>query len=438
MAALAVASPAFGAARPYDFNGDGRQELAVHVPRWDDGVRAPSPTGGVFVVRTNSKGLRRSAQLISWRTPGIDRFASSGHNYFAQVASGDFNGDGFADLVLTGSRMVVVYGTRDGLDPNRSQGFGGSNEFFAESAAGDYDRDGFTDLAVTVDDPSTPPTEGVALVRGGPGGLSGTRSAVLNADPFAGEMQFADVNRDGRVDLAWASSNRVGLCLGTPAGPRGCGSIPAAEAPKDLAVADVTGDGDREIVLGVPASAGRGAGAVHVFRLTSDGVRYSFKVTQETRGVPGNNQTGDAFGAAIAVGRIDGDRKSDIAIGAPGEDRVGDTAFGRGRVTIVRGARKRVARRGNRSFNLGTRRVPGRNDSGAAFGDELTLLDHNGDRRPDLDVGAPYYNDGAGLVVSIRKTRRGLTFRGARALTLPSLGFAPSREYFFGSVFGRR
>src|SRR4051794_19827238 len=73
--ALARAPPAFGAVRAYDFNGDGRQELA-----------SPLGSSATIVVRTNRRGLKRPGQVLSLRTFG--RGPAVGHGLDGGVASG--------------------------------------------------------------------------------------------------------------------------------------------------------------------------------------------------------------------------------------------------------------------------------------------------------------------------------------------------------------
>jgi hypothetical protein len=118
-----------------------------------------------------------------------------------------------------------------------------------------------------------------------------------------------------------------------------------------------------------------------------------------------------------------------MVIGAPREN--GND----GRVTLVHGAKRGFARRGNRAIHLNTPGVPGQSGRDERFGEELTALDHTGDGRLDLDVGAPF--DRTGRVVSFRNSRKGLR-RKARSIGLGDLGFTPDAQLSFGAVLGRR
>jgi hypothetical protein len=89
----------------------------------------------------------------------------------------------------------------------------------------------------------------------------------------------------------------------------------------------------------------------------------------------------------VAVGQVDGQGKQDIVVGSPGGRHGGS-------VTVVHGADTGFALRGNTRIDQGTRGVPGSNERGDFFGAAVALLDHDGDRRLDLDVAAPYERRG--------------------------------------------
>jgi hypothetical protein len=433
MALLGTSATASGAVRPYDFNGDGRQDLAAGIPEWSDsGV---DRAGAVIVQRAGRHGLTTSAQLLTRSTPGIpgDPHAVSG--FGSDLASGDFNGDGFADLAivrdfLPSSALTVVYGSAHGLDPSTAAALDdGESKARPPIAAADVDGDGFADLATAREgrDVSDQPIPSVNVFHGAAQGLDAARRTTLALNPIL--LRFADVNRDGHPDLVYTGvRNEIGVCPGAADGPHACTGIPTPANVNDVAVGDVTGDGKLEVVAGT-AEYGV-SGALHVYRWSRGSLRYAFRLDQATRGVPGNKQSGDEFGFAVAVGRIGRDRKADIVVGAPGEDSFG-------RVTIVRGAKNGVARHGNTSFEQDSPGVPGKNRQGDIFGASLALLDHNGDGRLDLDVGAPFESQSSGRVTVLYGARDGLTTKGGRDFGLESIGFSPVRGYEFGRILGR-
>jgi hypothetical protein len=422
--ALAFASPAMGAARPYDFNGDGRQKLAVGVPAWHE--QDVQDAGAAMVLRASRKsGLRASAQLLTRGRNGFPGSPTPFENLGREVMSGDFNGDSRADLAMlrsgAGRGMVVVYGSAHGLVPASAVSYGAApGTTYTNAVSADVNHDGFADVAVR----RSGATNDVAIFRGSAAGLHGAADNTLALHPDV--MRFSDLNRDGFPELVYSTFQEIGVCAGTPGGPAGCNSLPAVQGATDIATGDVTGGRGREVVTGVPFDPA--GGTVYVYRYRHGELRFVLKFNQSTRGVPGHTQN-DEFGAEVEVLRVGRDRKETIAVGAPRENDFD------GRVTLVRGAKHGISHRGNRAISLDTRGIPGNNHGEPQFGRTLTTLDHDGDGRFDLDIGAPF--EGAGHVVALRNSRHGLR-RKARNIGLPDLGFSPDKQLTFGAVLGRR
>jgi hypothetical protein len=225
-----------------------------------------------------------------------------------------------------------------------------------------------------------------------------------------------------------AGSNSLSLCPGGADGLAGCETLPAQGHPSDVAVGNLSGDGRLEIAVGW--SDGVMPGLVQVYRTTASGLRYAFRIDQTTRGVPGNQQRGDEFGAALELDQVGRGRHEDLVVGAPGEDEVG-------RVTVVHGGKRAIARRGNFTIAQHHPGVPGKPRQYDRFGASLALLNHNGDRRVDLDIGAPGESGFAGRVTVLYAHERSLTTRGARAFGLESFGFPPLPAAGFGLTLGR-
>ena len=126
------------------------------------------------------------------------------------VATADFNGDGFPDLVAAnqGSNNVsILLGTGVGFVPAGTYGVGSTP---SAVTVGDFNRDGNLDLAVTNIGDSN-----VSILLGNG---NGTFLAAVNYG--AGYIPFSitteDFNRDGKLDLAVtnAGNNKVSILLG--------------------------------------------------------------------------------------------------------------------------------------------------------------------------------------------------------------------------------
>jgi hypothetical protein len=138
-----------------DINGDGHGDLLIGAP-YDDS--SGSDSGSVYIYYGSDTGGFIEQKLVAFDGDHNDRYGS------ALSASGDLDGDGFADVVI-GSGVVdgdkiedvgaayVYYGSTNGLD----EAFGVKiiRETMEElrfgsslSSAGDVDADGFDDLII--------------------------------------------------------------------------------------------------------------------------------------------------------------------------------------------------------------------------------------------------------------------------------------------------
>ncbi len=458
--ALAPAAAASAAPAPYDFNADGRQDVVAGVPQWTENGAPLS--GAVIVLPGASRGVSLAERLITQATADVPGEPEGDDALGSTVASADFNGDGYADLASAapGDKVtIVVPGSKTGLDTAAAQSVPGAGRL----VAGDLNRDGYADLVQgdTTADRLDDADYGSGRLRLVFGGAQGLRPDVTRtiARPraeladFGQHLAVADVDGDKHLDIIEAAAGstddldfggvpgHVTYTKGAPAGPTEATLVGDVlrGGPTSIAVGDVTGDKRPDLVAGLAVNAYHNEddpippGAVRVYRgaasgLTAKGVTF----TQATAGIPGSSEESDAFGAAVAVGRVDGDRYADIVVGASGEDK------GAGRVTVVRGAAGGVARTGNVAFGQDSRGIPGGRRAGDGFGAELALLDATGDRRPELVIGAP----GDRSLTVLRGGTRGLVTTGVQEITLARLGITapvdpPAPADPFGAVLGR-
>ncbi|MDO9021764.1 MAG: FG-GAP-like repeat-containing protein [Deltaproteobacteria bacterium] len=216
----------FGAAG--DLDGDGYGDLAsgdISVPeRFDDNA------GFVHVYHGSEDGPGEAPELTI-AEPRREQLLG-----WALAASGNFDGDGFSDLLVTSpqrssglGRFVVYPGSATGLSPDTMREVpnpdprGGSKLGDSATMAGDINGDGYSDAVVSQRTFGT--SERRLLVwLGGASGLSATVSQTLQADALASNFTRSlagggDLNGDGYSDLAAPLvTGEVRIYLGGPSG----------------------------------------------------------------------------------------------------------------------------------------------------------------------------------------------------------------------------
>lgn len=452
LAAVGAAAPPAQAAKPYDVNGDGRQDLVVGLPSWltDDGEEV-----GALVALGSKRRLIGNPRIITRAELGIPA-GNWEAGIGTSVASADFDGDGRADVAFgapsLGEYEQPEYESRGAVSiaygaesfPSRTDLFreeeGNAPSFLGSYlVAGDASRDGFGDLVLGPDD--------FDVIPGGEDGLS--REGAFTIPAPTGAQQFGDVGRalalgdttgNGQIELFEAAQGTDSQD-GPPVPGNLAGVFDDADrarwvaeelrgGPGSLALGDVNGDGYRDLVTGVPHNHFRDdekpiTGEVQIWWGGPNGLsERPTRITQDSPGVPGKSEEGDQFGYSVSAGRLDFDRYADIVVGTPEEDEPPgeEGGPGRGRVTIIRGGPAGYSRKRNRSFGLETRGVPGGAMRGdRTFGSWTSLLDLNGDRRLDLAVSNGARVFGGGGITIFRGTRRGISLEDAKRLTYRQL-----------------
>jgi hypothetical protein len=279
-----------------DFNGDGKDDLAVGAPYEKPGTKPKS--GWVFVFKGTTQGPK------PWKAFGQKGIGSDEKDdrFGFSLAAGDFNGDGKDDLAVgapfekpgkKGKRSGWVYVFKGGSQgPKAWKGFGqkglGKNEkgdwFGYSLAAGDFNGDGKDDLAV-----------------GAPGEKVGTKLKSGWVFVFKGGSQGPK---------AWKGFGQKGLGKNEKGDQFG----------RSLAAGDFNGDGKDDLAVGAPfekpGKKGKRSGWVYVFKGGSQGPKPWSSFGQKGLG---KNEEGDQFGRSLAAGDFNGDGRADLVVGAPGE-----------------------------------------------------------------------------------------------------------------------
>ncbi len=163
----------------------------------------------------------------------------------ANVAPGDFNGDGTLDLAVANfntSNVGVLLGNGDGSF--KAPWVTGNIGTHPQSiAVGDFNGDGKLDLAVGTGDPD---------VRILLGNGDGTFQFFFGfgVPPNSGTVVVADFNGDGKLDLAVGVSNNVSVLLGNGAGTFQMPPLNfflGSSSPSDVKAGDFNGDGKSDI-----------------------------------------------------------------------------------------------------------------------------------------------------------------------------------------------
>jgi hypothetical protein len=228
-----------------DFNGDGRQDIAVGV------------VGGVQVVVNSAPGVLR-APLAMYDIAG-GTFTES-----MIMNTTDFNGDGYADLAVVDffdehggykpSGDVLLGGAKNLLTKGGNFGIGiswGDYSFSAATPAiGDFNHDGKLDIAIATFNFSQSGSNSSALqVSFGDGkGNFPTSGPVL--DTNSNYMAAGDYNGDGKADLASLDGSTFEILIG-----KGDGTFASPVTysvglnPVFVLQTDLNGDGKKDIIV---------------------------------------------------------------------------------------------------------------------------------------------------------------------------------------------
>ncbi|MEU7581146.1 esterase [Streptomyces sp. NPDC041068] len=285
----------------------------------------------------------RTGERAPLRRQAVERLspaAEQRHILPKSLTTGDYDDNGYADLVVSGVSVgeepghgwsTLYTGGAEGLSYKRDLRGGPA------AASGDINHDGYDDLVTG--EPASPDDGGETMT----GGLVGVRYGTP----------------DGLVDEAkWWTQDSAGV-PGTAERGDGWGA--------DLSVADTNGDGYADVAIGAPGEdigTVADAGAVWVLRggeygLTATGAK-SFD--QDSADIPGVPEKGDKWGAQVRLTDPNRDGRFGLLAAAPGENA------GDGVVWVLSAGSGGITGSGAWTYGAASLGAPG---TGAAFGEAI-------------------------------------------------------------------
>ena len=350
---LAQAGDQFGfALAAGDFDGDGRDDLAIGAPGESIEADGLDEAGVVQLLYGTANGLTAAGnQLFIQGENGLLGIAEEGDLFGWALAAGDFNEDGRDDLAIgvpfedhdaeglvDAGAVHVIYGAAAGLAI-------AANETFHQNS-------------------------------------SGVLNSAATGDQFGYDLAVGDFNGDGDHDLA----------VGVPG-------------------EDAFGFNDAGAVHVFRGSSG-GITTNDQF-ISQDGVWSNSNVL--IGDISDGTETGDRFGQSLTAGNFNGDAYDDLAIGAPDEDLALVEGINHGRVHVLAGSNSGITPVGEQVWDQTSSGIATDPEPGSRFGYALGAGDVHNDGKDDLLVGIPFQDWFAGGGVTYANTGVAILMRGTAA-----------------------
>ena len=356
------------------------------------------------------------------------------------MTSGDFNGDGFDDLIIgspgdevsgsNGAGMITVaYGSSTGLtspqifhqDSPGVDGVVASNERFgAAVASGDLNADGYDDAIIGV-----------------PGEYRCWPAIGVCGDVGAVHILFGSANGITSAGDKYISQRTNGFSGSPNVGE---------EFGASVTTGDLDGDGYDDVIIGVPGEyrcwahigiCGDDVGAIQIIYGSDNGIRTDNDqyFGQRSNGITADPSVGDRFGESVSTGDINADGYDDVVLGIPGDYRcwphIGVCGHV-GAVMVLYGTENGATASGDDYWGQRSNGVPGYVGVGDEFGASVTTGDLNEDGYDDIIIGIPgetvsSRND-AGAVQILYGSANGSTTDGAEMLYVSQSAFTGTSQ----------
>jgi len=378
-AAANASTSSFAKPLAYDFNGDGYADLAVGSD--GEAIGSIKDAGTEYVFSGTANGVTTTgAKDYEQGGSGLVGTAEKNDYFGFSTASGDFNGDGFADLAISAPNetidghadagdVTVMFGSKTGLTTTGSVVEYGSKKAYAYMgnglAAADFNGDGKDELAS-----GSPGTAAVYIYSGlkpgstgtaktfsqGVGGVPGHQNDSNGAriTNFGANISAGDVNGDGYQDLA------VG-------------------APTDWNSADEIQSGSVVILKG--GSSGLSVTGAQLLSLDTSGVygqpsSYNFD----------KGNWPDEFGSQTRLADVNGDGKDDLVVSAEGRPITNSSGKHEdaGAVYVLYSTGSSITGTNSTYLTQDTAGITGKPGTGDYWGAELVAGDLNGDGKADI------------------------------------------------------
>lgn len=321
-----------------DLNGDGFADIGIGAPAYDgDGL---TDQGAIFIHFGSSTGLSTTISPLAFKA------GSNGARLGNSISGGgDLNGDGYSDLVagacghtLQNGAMYIYHGAAGGMAFSSivQLSYNGIALGSSVAATGDVNGDGYADLIAGAPLLSVNPVShcgGVFVFHGSADQIDNTPDFFLESnreqEHFGSAVSGAgDFNGDGYDDIIvgaeWFDRGQLKrgmafLYYGPPGGllwpfPLQLGGDAKVIAKSVSGAGDINGDGYDDVVISpfIYSNGEDSEGAVFLYYGSQQGIPSSYSCLLES------NQAHVSLGAASGAGDVNRDGFDDLIAGADG------------------------------------------------------------------------------------------------------------------------